>query len=192
MEKLDDERLLKPGYIISIRILEDKREAMQQVVAVTGEVQAPYVGLIKAEGLTCRELAFKIKPEIAKLEKDYLVNFTLNPELDKSFFKKATVLVTLDALEPPRSPDIDLPFVVAFGNIAKQGKYAFEEIPDHKLSGLIKLAGGLTSKNAIPKIRIVRKTAQGTKTLVVDGKALLNKSGEADLVLQASDAVVVE
>ena len=71
-------------------------------------------------------------------------------------------------------------------------KYDFEGIPDHKLSALIKRAGGFTAKDTIPKIRVIRKTAQGNKTIVIDGKALLIKEREADLTLQASDVMIVE
>jgi len=177
MDELDNSQKLKPGYTISIRILEDKRGALQQVVAVTGEVQAPYIGTIQAEGLTCRELAFKAKSE-----------------LEKSFFKQATVLVTIDAVGKPFTHCVfsDLPFVVAFGTIAKQGKYDLGSFPDHKLSALIKLAGGFTSKDDIPKIRVSRKTAQGNKTIVIDVKALLKKNPDADLILQVNDVVIVE
>lgn len=194
MDELDNSQKLKPDNIVSIRFLEDKRGAMQQIVAVTGEIQVPYIGLVNVNGLTCRELAFKIKPELAKLEKGYLVDFGVSPAVDKSFFRNATVLVTLDAEgeHTTRFRDPDLPFVVAFGAVAKQGKFDFAGIPDHKLSGLVKYAGGLTSKSDAPKIRVVRKTDQGNKTIVVDGKALLKKSPEADLVPQASDVVFFE
>jgi polysaccharide export outer membrane protein len=181
MQELDNVQRLKPGYVVSIRILEDKRDAIHQIIAVTGEIQAPYLGLLKADGLTCRELAFKAKSE-----------------LEKSFFEDATVLVTLEAVGvPPRmgeriSCPLDPPFVVAFGTIAKQGKYDLAGIPDHKLSAFIKRAGGVTSKSATPKIRVIRKTAEGNKAIVVDVKALLKMSPEADLVLQASDVVIVE
>ena len=181
MDELDNSQKLKPGHTISIRILEDKRGALQQVVAVTGEVQAPYIGTIQAEGLTCRELAFKAKSE-----------------LEKSFFKQATVLVTIDAVGVPLRigdriicPD-NLPFVVAFGTIAKQGKYDLGSFPDHKLSALIKLARGFTSKDTIPKMRVIRKTSQGNKAIIIDVKAMLKKRPEADLILQANDVVIVE
>ena len=177
MDELDNSQKLKPGYTISIRILEDKRGALQQVVAVTGEVQAPYIGTIQAEGLTCRELAFKAKSE-----------------LEKSFFKQATVLVTIDVVGKPCTHCVfsDLPFVVAFGTIAKQGKYNLGSFPDHKLSALIKLAGGFNSKDTIPKMRVIRKTSQGNKAIIIDVKAMLKKRPEADLILQANDVVIVE
>ena len=177
MDELDNAQQLKPDNIISVRILEDKHGAIQQAVTRTGQVVAPYIGLIKAEGLTCRELAFQLKSE-----------------LEKSFFKQATVLVTLDAVGEAftRCVLLALPSVVAFGSIAKQGIFDFEGIPGHKLSGLIKSAGGFTAKGIIPKIRVIRKTAQGNQTIVIDGKALLKKSPEADLVLQANDVMIVE
>jgi protein involved in polysaccharide export with SLBB domain len=177
MDELDNSQKLKPDNIVSVRILEDKREALQQGIARTGQIVAPYVGLIKAEGQTCRELAFQIKSE-----------------LEKSFFKQATVLVTFDAVGENFTHCVlsELPSVVAFGTIAKQGKYDFEGIPEHKLSALIKRAGGFTAKDTIPKIRVIRKTAQGNQTIVIDGKALLNKEREADLVLQANDVMIVE
>ena len=56
MQELDNVQRLKPGYVVSIRILEDKRDAIHQIIAVTGEIQAPYLGLLKADGLTCRGL----------------------------------------------------------------------------------------------------------------------------------------
>lgn len=193
MDELNNSRRFEQGDVVCIRIPESKRDGMQQVVATTGEIQAPYVGLIKAEGRTCKELAFKIKSEIKKLEKSYPVDFKTSPPVGKNFFADATVLVAFDGIiNNERCVLRELPFVVAFGSVAKQGKYDLEGIPNHKLSGLINRAGGLTSKAAIPKICVIRKTAQDSKTIVIDSKALLNKKPEADLVLQESDVVVVD
>lgn len=195
MDELDNSQKLKLNSISCLRILEDKHGAFRQIVNAEGEITAPYIGVIKAEGLTCRELALKIKPELAKLEKDYLVNFRVTPPVEKGFFINATVLVALDGSEKPvvrcACPK-EMDFVVAFGSVAKQGKFDLASIPEHKLSSLLKLAGGLTANEGIPKIKVVRKTSQGNKTIVVDGKALLNKSPETDLVLKASDVVIVE
>lgn len=102
--------------------------------------------------------------------------------------------MTLDAVGelPTRCVLPALPSVVAFGSIAKQGKYDLEGIPDRKLSALIKRAGGFTAKDTIPKIRVIRKTVQGNQTIVIDGKGLLKKSPEADLILQENDVMIVE
>jgi|GEM_PF-2337476 len=49
MEALDNARRLETEDVISIRILENKREGLQQVIAVTGEIQAPYIGLFEVD-----------------------------------------------------------------------------------------------------------------------------------------------
>lgn len=86
-----------------------------------------------------------------------------------------------------------MPFVVAFGSLAKQGKFDLASIPNHKLSGLLKLAGGNTSKSSVSKIQIIRKTPQGNKRILVNAKAvLIEKSSEYDLFLRPDDVVIVE
>ncbi len=194
MDELDNSRRLKPGDGISIQILEDKRDAVQQVIAATGEIQVPYLGLIKAGGLTCQELAFKIKPELEKFEISCPASFRTPPPVEKRFFEDATVLVTFydGSLDGPcRIREVS--FVVASGAIAKQGKYDLEGIADQKLSSFLKRAGGLTSTKAAPKIKIVRKTPQGNKTILVNSRAVLSgMHPEFDLILRPYDVVIVE
>ncbi|MEZ5387447.1 MAG: polysaccharide biosynthesis/export family protein [Prosthecobacter sp.] len=179
IEDLDDQKRLKPGYVISMRIVEDKREAIQQLVATTGEVHAPYLGSVKAEGLTCCELALKLKIE-----------------LEKTYFKHATVLITLDATEnPPKRFVCPIlpPSITAFGSLAKQGIFDLSNIPDQRLSGLFQLAGGHTSHRKIPKIRIIRKTPQGNRHILVNAKEVLfRKNSDYDLYLRQGDVIIVE
>ncbi len=171
---------LRPGWTIGIRIVEDKREKLQQVIAVTGEIQAPYVGLVKAGGLTCEEVAVNIKRE-----------------LEKAFFLTATVLVTLDSTE--REPKewtkgcFSKDMIVVFGNVAKAGKYDLSQKGELTVSGFLQWAGGHTSKKLLPKIQIVRKTPQGNKRILVDAEAILvRKSKEHDLFLRSDDVMLVD
>ncbi len=171
---------LQPGRTIGIRIVEDKRDELQQVIAITGEVQAPYLGLVKAAGLTCAELAAKIKCE-----------------LEKSFFRRATVLVTLYSteLEPKEWVKGCFPdeVICVFGNVAKAGKYEWPQKGDLTVSGFLKWAGGHTSKKPLPKIQIVRKTPQGIKRILVDAEAILiRKSKKHDLFLRSYDVMLVD
>lgn len=181
MDVLDNVKKIEIGDVITVRILEDRREALQQNVAVTGEIQAPYLGLLKADGLTCRELAHQIKTD-----------------LEKSFFKVATVIVgyidTKLIAKPMIIPDCGgLKFAVAFGAIAKQGKYDLVSNPDLTVAGLLKLAGGHTSKHSVPKIQIVRKTPMSNKRILVNTKAILiEKNKGYDLFLRPDDVVIVE
>ncbi|MDP1589356.1 MAG: polysaccharide biosynthesis/export family protein [Prosthecobacter sp.] len=180
MEALDNKRRLKANDAVSIRIKEDKREAFFQTVAVTGEIQCPYIGLMKAKGLTCQELAFQCKTE-----------------LEKNFFKTATVLVSLADKLPDelvhviscRWPD----FVVANGSFSKPGKYDLPFDHDLTVTGLLQRAGGHRSKNFAPKIQIIRKTPQGNKRILVNTQAvLIEKRSEYDLFLRRNDVVIVE
>ncbi len=175
MAETDNLKPIEKGHVITIQILEDKREALQQVVAVTGEIQAPYLGKLKAEGFTCREVANEIKAG-----------------LEKEFFKEATVLV-LDEGKHVDGPCLDLEFVVALGAIQRQGKYDLPVDQDTTVSAFLKRAGGYTGKNALPKIRVIRKTPQGNKSIQVNSKAVLGKEQpEYDLFLRPYDVMIVE
>jgi len=181
MDVLDNVTRLESGWFIGVRIIEDKREELLQTIAATGEVQIPYLGLMKAEGLTCRELAFQIKAS-----------------LEKTFFKVATVLIT--SKFKPREHEICVyydpnyvPFVFVSGKVSKAGKLTFPDHEDLTVSGLLSIAGGPTSKSSTPKILIIRKTPQGNKTILVNTKAaLVQKRSEYDLFLRPDDVVIVE
>lgn len=178
-DALDDVKKIEVGNLITIQILEDERDAIQQYVAVTGEIQAPYLGLTKAVGLTCRTLACQLKNG-----------------LEKSLFKEATVTVTCD-FKPHKCEDCSLEFdystVVALGKVSKTGKYLLPDNTDMTVAGLLELAGGTISQKKIPAILIVRKTPQGNKRILVNARAVLTeKRSEYDLFLRRDDVVIVE
>jgi polysaccharide export outer membrane protein len=182
MYALDNVTKLERGWSVGVRIIEDKREELQLEIAATGELHVPYLGPRKAAGMTCRELAFQMKAD-----------------LEKTFFKMATVLVTskFKPREPERivdfyDPDY-VPSVFVSGNVSKTGRLAF---PDHEgltVSGMLSLVGSPDSKRSAPKIQIIRKTPQGNKTILVNTKAaLVQKHSEYDLFLRDGDVVSVE
>ncbi len=180
MDALDNVTRLTPRDVVNIEIVEDKHKAVNQLIAVTGEIQAPYVGFVKAEGLTCRKLAYKLKGE-----------------LEKGIFKVATVFVKRNPWDKPLDEKIAYPhrttYVVIFGSLAKQGKFNLNSIPNQKLSALLNLAGAHFPKLRVPKIQIVRRTPQGDKRILVNTRAVLNeKRSEYDLFLRPEDVVIVE
>ncbi|MCA9458655.1 MAG: polysaccharide biosynthesis/export family protein, partial [Nitrospira sp.] len=164
---------------ISIRILEDRREALQQTVAVTGEVQAPYVGLVNARGKTCRDLAFTIKRE-----------------LEKNFFKHATVVIAIDTLNPAdqiREREVDLEFYVMFGIVVRQGKYDLPSNEDISISQAILRAGGFAQFANKEKVKIIRKTPQGNKTILVNVDGIMRQGDlERDIFIRKDDVIIVE
>lgn len=178
MGALDNHRRLKSGDTVSIRIKEDRREALEQVIAVTDEIQVPYIGLMKAGGLTCQELAFQCKAE-----------------LEKNFFKTSTVLIAKTAITTNSvSSDCHWPdFVVAYGSFAKPGKYDLPYDHDLTVMGLLQRAGGHNSKSAAPEIQIVRKTPKGNKRILINAQAILNeKHSHYDLFLRDGDVVIIK
>ena len=110
MEVLDNTRPIRPGDLVSLRVIEDRKPPIQVTVGVTGEIQAPYVGLVKAAGKTSRQVA-----EILK------------SELERSYFKKATVIVAIDRTrEEVRGSNyynVDMEFFTVFVQVLRQGKY---------------------------------------------------------------------
>lgn len=169
---------LRPGQTVGIRILEDKREKLLMTISDTGEINAPYVGPLKASGRTCEELAAKVKVE-----------------LEKSFFRRATVQVTLEEILEGR-------VIICFrepgmisikGQVVRAGTYELPQRSDFNVCDLLTWAGGHTSKKQVPTIKILRKTPAGIKTILVDTHAaLVRKSQKHDLPLRTGDVVLVE
>jgi protein involved in polysaccharide export with SLBB domain len=179
MDVLDNTQAIAAGDTISIRVLEDRRDALQQVVAVTGEVQAPYVGLVSAKGKTCRELAFTIKRE-----------------LEKNFFQHATVVIAIDKINPDdaiKMREVDLEFYVMFGIVARQGKYDLPHNEDITISQAILRAGGFAQFANKERVKIIRKTPQGNKTILVDVDGIMRRGDlERDVYIRKDDVIIVE
>lgn len=179
MDVLDNNRPISVGDTISIKIIEDRREPQQQQVAVTGEVLAPYVGLVNARGKTCRDLAYTIKRE-----------------LEKNFFTKATVVIAIDKLnerDQIAEGAIDLEFYVMFGIVAKQGKYDLPTNEDITISQAILRAGGFAQFANKERVKIVRKTPQGNKTILVNVDGIMRKGDlERDIFIRKDDVIIVE
>ncbi len=82
---LDDKHRLTLGDKISFQILEDlddPKETLdpkQLTVADDGEIEGPYIGRVRAEGKTCKQLAAEIK---TALEKDYYYQATVRIAID--------------------------------------------------------------------------------------------------------------
>lgn len=176
MERLDDQKPIRSKYVISIRILEDRKDAIQQRVAVTGEVQVPYIGLVRAEGKTCRQLAYEIKKE-----------------LEKSFFITATVVVAIDDV-----PDVmergsfEIETYTVFGFVLRQGKYDIPATEDVTISQAILKAGGFAAFADPEHVKIVRTTPTGNKSILVNVDSIMRK-GEMhkDIYLRRNDVIII-
>src|ERR1700740_3343367 len=62
MSVLDDKKRLGSNDFVSFRVVEDRDNESQRLrVNDSGELEVPYVGLVPAQGKTCKDLAFHIK-----------------------------------------------------------------------------------------------------------------------------------
>ncbi len=180
MDTLDNSIPIQPGDIISMRIVEDRSEPIQIPVGATGEVYAPHIGLVKAAGRTSRELAFAVKAE-----------------LEKSYYKQATVVVAIDQ-QRPRGSNVglgpyDLEFFTVYGQVLRQGKYELPSDEDVTISQAILRAGGFAQFAHPQKVKLVRKTPQGNKTIIVNLDTIMGKGNmEYDVYLRNNDVIIVD
>lgn len=182
MDQLDNSTVLQPGYEISFRVLEDRAEPRTLRVQASGDVYAPNVGLVHAEGKTCRELANTIKKA-----------------LEATLYNKATVIIAIDVIPQPHgggisgnpySPPSDL-FTV-FGQIGRQGKYELPAYADLSISQALLTAGGPAQFANLKKVKVIRKTPSGNKTIIVNVEAIMEKGQlERDIYIRAGDVIIV-
>ncbi len=173
MSVLDDKRPLQPGDRLSIRIVEDREAPIPTVVTDSGEVEVPYVGRIRAQGRTCRQLAFAIKEA-----------------LDKDYYYNATVIIGLDSYSTRPSG-----VVYIRGAVSAPGTIAIASGESLPLSKAILSAGGFGPYANKRKVQVLRKdpsAASGSNILTVDMVEVLERGNRSlDVELKADDIVTV-
>jgi protein involved in polysaccharide export with SLBB domain len=190
MSALDDKNSLHPGDRISFRVVEDRDPAQPRIVTDTGEVDFPYVGRLKVEGLTCRQVAVQLKK---LLEVDY--------------YKSATVIVGLDVIASHQAEQAMLPHNVAWvmGQVRSVGPVEISPLQPVTVSQAILRAGGFGDFADQRKVRVIHRssptssaTAAPTaeinddgKGTIVDVKAIFSGDKVPDPVVQANDYIVV-
>jgi polysaccharide export outer membrane protein len=182
MDVLDDTRPIQSGDVISMRIVEDRKEPIQLRVGVTGEVNAPYVGLVKAIGRTSKQLAMEVK---RKLELNY--------------YNSATVIVAIDleSIDNPnsrlRTGGYDINFFTVYGQVIRQGKYELPTDEDITISQAILRAGGFAQFANPTKVKLVRKTRQGNKTIQINLDQIMQRGNmEYDIYIRENDVIIVD
>ena len=184
MNVVDNTTPIRTGDLISLRIVEDRKEAIQLRVGVTGDINAPHIGIVRAAGRTCRELAFAMKTQ-----------------LERSLYNTATVIVAID-MRPediggrgPRTGirEEELDVVTVFGQVIRQGKYELPANEDMTISQAILLSGGFAQFANPKKVKLVRKTPQGNKTILVNVDQVMRRGDlEKDIFLRRGDVIIVD
>jgi protein involved in polysaccharide export with SLBB domain len=168
MAVLDDKKKLGSNDYISFRVVEDRDNDSQRLrVNDNGELEVPYVGLVPAEGRTCKELAYSIK---ALLEKEY--------------YYHATVILAVD-----RVSDRSRGRIYVYGSVRGQGPQEIPPDEAYTVSKAIIRAGGFGDFANKRKIKVTRKNGQD---FTVDLKRVIEEGHtEDDVVLQPDDQIYV-
>ena len=192
MAALDDKVPLEPGDRLSFRVIEDQDAPVSMVVTDLGEVDFPYVGPVKVQGDTCYQVALKLKKF---LEVDY--------------YKRATVIISLDAVvgqEKPPVPQAPHELVWLVGQVRQVGPIEISPTEPTTVSQIIMRAGGFGDMADQRKVKIIHRadltrvsaglspeidsgTPQDAE--VVDVKAVFDGRSTLDPVVKPNDYIIV-
>ncbi len=172
MDASDDQYRLAIGDRISFRIEEDENDPMPLIVTDSGDLEVPYIGHYPAAGKTCKELAQALKVE-----------------LEKAYYYRATVIISVDLMTKSRGK------VYLVGPVRMPGP---EDIPSDEvltLSKAILRAGGFTDFADKHHVKITRQGGAGEidkETLVVDVGEIFDKGKtENDVALKPGDLIYI-
>jgi len=168
MEVLDDKKKLGPNDFVSFRVVEDRDNESQRLrVNDNGELEVPYVGLVPAQGKTCKELAFHIKSA-----------------LEKEYYYHATVILALD-----RVSEKSRGHVYVYGSVKNQGPQEVPPDESYTVSKAVIRAGGFGDFANKRKVKVTRKDG---KDFTVDLKRVIEEGHtEEDMVLLPDDQIYV-
>jgi polysaccharide export outer membrane protein len=171
MDQLDDHQKIGPGDRLTYRVIEDQDEPRALSVADSGDLEVPYYGLVHATGKTSLELAKEIK------------NL-----LEQRLYYKATVIIAVEIVNKTRVNGK----VYVTGQVKNRGGYDIPASEEFTVSKAILSAGGFSDFSDKKNVRLIRKTATGKKTYVVNMVDVWEKGKlEKDLAVQADDLIVV-
>lgn len=168
MEVLDDKKKLGPNDFVSFRVVEDRDNDSQRLrVNDTGELEVPYIGLVPAQGKTCKELAFNIKSA-----------------LEKEYYYHATVILAVDRVSEKSRGRI-----YVYGSVKSQGPQEVPPDENYTVSKAVIRAGGFGDFANKRKVKVTRKNG---KDFTVDLKRVIEEGHtEEDVVLQPDDQIYV-
>jgi len=127
----------------------------------------PYIGLVPAQGKTCKELAFNIKSA-----------------LEKEYYYHATVILAVDRVSEKSRGRI-----YVYGSVKSQGPQEVPPDESYTVSKAVIRAGGFGDFANKRKVKVTRKNG---KDFTVDLKRVIEEGHtEEDVVLQPDDQIYV-
>lgn len=179
MAALDDTRPLRIGDRVSLRIVENRDEVRSLLVQDSGDINTPFLNLVKAAGKTCKEVAFEMKKE-----------------LEKQYFQQATVIIALEQARQERGgmrPD-EMEYITIYGQVMRQGRYEMAPEEELTVSQAVLRAGGLSQFADKKKVKLIRTYPSGArKTFVVNLDDIMRKGKlQFDVPIRSNDVIIVD
>lgn len=167
-------RVVVPGITISIAVDEDHTLNRAYLVPVSGTIDYPPLGRITVEGLTTDEVGQKIREG---LEKDY--------------FQKATVSVTIETALPGGGGAGGVIYVI--GNVNRPGPLLLPKDERFTVTKAIIAAGNLATFGNGGKVQLIRYDKAGKKFITYINVDRIMKRGEfeKDTQVQDGDWIIV-
>src|SRR5438105_10879005 len=168
MEVLDDKKKLGSNDFVSFRVVEDRDNESQRLrVNDSGELEVPYIGLVPAQGKTCKELAYSVKGS-----------------LEREYYYHATVIIAVDHVsEKSRGK------VYVYGSVKGQGPQEIPADETYTVSKAIIRAGGFGDFADKKKIKLTRKSGE---TVVINLKRVIEEGHtDEDVTVGPDDQIYV-
>jgi polysaccharide export outer membrane protein len=141
------------------------------MITDSGELEVPYYGLVSAVGKTSRQLAQEIKAL-----------------LEQKLYYRATVILAVELVNRTRSSGK----VYVTGQVRNKGGFDIPAGESLTVSKAILNAGGFSDFSDKRNVKLIRKTADGTKTFEINVLEIWEKGKlEKDLPVQPNDLIVV-
>lgn len=168
MAVLDDKKKLGSNDYVSFRVVEDRDNDSQRLrVNDNGELEVPYIGLVPAQGRTCKELAYSIKSAF-----------------EKEYYYHATVILAVDRVSEKSRGRI-----YVYGSVRGQGPQEIPADESYTVSKAVIRAGGFGDFADKRKVKVTRKNGE---SFVVDLKDVIERGHtDKDVVLQPDDQIYV-
>jgi protein involved in polysaccharide export with SLBB domain len=173
MDTLDNKQRLGVGDTVVFQVLEDQEDPKALSITDAGELHVPELGLVKAAGKTCRELAYELKSK-----------------LEQTTYYHATVILGIQLL----NKTISGRRVYLAGQVRNTGP---QEIPAGEtwtVSRAIMGAGGFTDYADKKQVKLVRAGSKGApgKALTLNVTDIWEKGQtEKDLPVEPEDLIYV-
>jgi polysaccharide export outer membrane protein len=173
MDTLDNKQRLGVGDTVVFQVLEDQEDPKALSITDAGELHVPELGLVKAAGKTCRELAYELKSK-----------------LEQTTYYHATVILGIQLL----NKTISGRRIYLAGQVRNTGP---QEIPAGEtwtVSRAIMGAGGFTDYADKKQVRLVRAGSKGSpgKSFILNVTDIWEKGRtEKDLSVEPEDLIYV-